>query len=177
MTHKLLGTVNSEGYEAKVWECGPELEHTINGIIIPAGIKRVFFVGDFDNDCDGSGQNPDHDPFFQPDTTLHHEGKAINPYVVPGMVVPLWLPRAVKGIVYGCLARVTHLVTMKSELAVVHDGGPRKKVGEGTPMLARRLGINPNPNIGGEDDPVILFECWPGVPAIVDGVAYQLQPV
>jgi len=156
---KKLGTVTGEGFESIVWE------HE----------GRVWFVGDLDVDVDGSGGNPDHDPYFQPDTTLHHNGKAINPYEVSGMVVPEWLPKAVGPIVMGCRGRVTNLSNLRSAEAVVHDSGPLRKTGEGTPHLAIRLGINPNPNTGGEDNPVILYELWPGAPAIVDGIEYTLQ--
>lgn len=156
-----LGTVGAEGFESIVWE------HE----------GRVWFVADFDVDCDGSGGNPDHDPDFQPDTTLHANGKAINPYEVSGLVVPSWLPRAVAGIVHGCKGKATNLATMQTYYAVVHDDGPKSKTGEGTPYLAKRIGIDPNPNHGGEDNPIILFELWPGVPATVDGVQYTLQPL
>lgn len=156
---KQLGKVGAEGFESFVWE--------------HAG--RVWFVADFDVDCDGSGGNPDHDPCWQPDTTLHHNGVAINPYKVPGVVVPGWLPKIVAGIVHGCKCRVTNLATMQSYDAVCHDDGPLKKDGEGTPYLAEKIGVNPNPNHGGEDNPILLYEVWPGVPAVVDGVTYALQ--
>lgn len=155
-----LGTCGDEGFKSTVWE----------------NDGRVWFVADMDIDCDGSGGNPDHDPDFQPDTTLHQDGKAINPYVVAGVVVPGFLPKAVVGIVHGCKAKVTNLATMATYYAVVHDDGPTRKDGEATPYLATKLGINPNPNNGGEDNPILLYEIWPGIPATVDGVQYTLQP-
>lgn len=158
---KLLKVINGEGFESRVWE------RTDSGI---------FFVGDFDNDADG-GNNPDNDPYWQPETSLKLHGKSIDAENVAGMVVPGWLPQAVKGIVLGCLGRVTNLANMKSYPCVVHDTGPLKKTGEGTPYLAKKLGINPNANSGGEDNPVILFECWPGIAALVDGIQYDLQPL
>lgn len=157
---KKLGTVGAEGFQSIVWE------HQ----------GRVWFVADFDVDVDGSGGNPDHDPDFQPDTTLHFNGEAINPYVVSGIVVPGWLPASVGPIVLGCKARATNLSTMLSYDAVIHDTGPTTKDGEGTPYLSVKLGVNPNPNNGGEDNPIILYELWPGVPAVVAGVTYSLQP-
>jgi hypothetical protein len=162
---KTLGEVGAEGFKSTVWQT-----------TLPSGLIRVFFIADFDVDVDGIGGNPEHDKSFQPDTTLHHNGKAINPYEVSGVVVPGWLPKAVGPIVLGCKARATNLSTMQSYDAVVHDTGPLRKDGEGTPYLAEKLGINTNPNTGGEDLPIILYEIFPGVPAVVDGVYYKLQP-
>lgn len=157
---KLLGTATGENFESKVFE-------TSDG--------KVFFVGDFDVDCDGSGGNPLHDPYFQADTTLHWQGKALNAETTPFMVVPGWLPKSVGPIVLGCLGRATNLATGIQVDCVVGDLGPLKKTGEGSPALAKLLGINPNPNTGGEDNPIILFECWPGKAATIDGMEFELQ--
>lgn len=157
---KKLGSVNGEGYESIIWE------RTRGG---------VFFVGDGDIDADG-GSNPDKDPDWQPDTTYHHEGRPIDAETVAGMVIPSWLVGKVKGIVHGCQGRVTNLNSMASYPCVVHDDGPKNKDGEITPYLAKKLGINPNSINGGEDNPVLLYEFWPGEPAKVDGVQYKLQP-
>jgi hypothetical protein len=40
---------------------------------------------------------------------------------------------------------------------------------------ARALGINPDPNRGGVDEHTVHYLIQPGVPAVVDGVTYQLQ--
>lgn len=133
----------------------------------------VFFLGDFDVDIDGS-PNWKSDPDGQPDTTLHYKGKPIDSSKVPGIVLPPECIKSVKGIVMGCKAEVTY--NGKTEPAVVFDGGPHYKLGEGSEALARRLGINPSPTRGGVDDPVVLYRYWPGVPTKVDGVTYDLQP-
>lgn len=156
---KKLGSVNGEGYESIIWE------RTKGG---------VWFVGDGDIDADG-GSNPNNDPDYQSDTTLHYNGKPIDAENVAGMVIPTWLVKAVKGIVHGCQGRVTNLDTQASYPCVVHDDGPKNKDGEITPYLARKLGINPNSISGGEDNPILMYEFWPGVPARVDGVTYNLQ--
>lgn len=158
---KSLGTLGAEGFQSTIW---------LNDD------GRIFFVADADIDSDG-GSNPDHDPYWQADTTLHHNGKPIDAETVPGVVVPGWIPRSVGPIVMGCRARITNLRTMQSCDAVVHDLGPKTKDGELTPEAARRVGINPNSVTGGEERPVVLYECWPGVPAFVDGVTYSLQPL
>lgn len=136
---------------------------------------RVSFVGDADIDCDG-GPNPLKDPFWQSDTALHHLGKPINSELVPGIVVPPEILNGVKPIVLGCKAQVTNRKTGKTELAVVFDVGPHSKVGEISPALAKLIGVNPNPINGGEDDPVLLYELWPGIPAVVKNITYTLQP-
>ncbi len=91
------------------------------------------------------------------------------------MVVPGWLPAAVGPIVLGCMGRATNLANGLQAFCVVADTGPLKKTGEGSPALAELIGIDPNPNTGGEDTPTILWECWPGQAAIVNGVTYNLQ--
>lgn len=160
---KMLGRVDGEGFLSQIW-------------LEPDG--RIWFVADYDNDADG-GDNPDGDQYWQPDTSLHYPkkpgGKAIDAETVPGIVVPGWLVSKVPGIVLGCKGRATNLRNMKSHDAVVHDTGPLNKDGEGTPELSRRIGINPNANYGGEDYAAVLYELWPDIPAIVDGITYQLQ--
>lgn len=154
-----LGLITGEGFESRMYE-----DH-----------GRCWFVGDFDVDIDGSPNWRD-DPFGQPNTTLRHEGKSIDSSKVPGIVVPLWFPKSVGPIVLGCMAKATNLRNMKSANCVVFDLGPAKKTGEGSPALAKLLNINPDPNIGGEDAPIVLYEIWPGTSAIVDGINYKLQP-
>lgn len=161
MSTQLLRTIQGEGFESKVWYVPEE--------------GKCFWIGDWDNDCDGPNGNPDKDKYWQPETSLRLRGQSIDSYKVPGIVVPLWLPAAVGPIVLGCLARVTDLRTMKQIYAVVYDKGPTNKVGEGSCRAAKLLGINPNPNNGGVDQNVILFECWPGKAALIEGIQYDLQ--
>lgn len=157
---RLLATLTGEGFTAPIYELSN---------------LAVFFVGDMDIDCDGSGGNPDHDPYFQADTSLHYHGKALNAYEVPYVVVPPVVAQRTKGIVLGARALVTHLETGKQAVAVVGDIGPSNKVGEGSPALAKLLGLDPNPNHGGTERPVIAYEIFPGVAAEVNGVLYDLQ--
>jgi len=94
---------------------------------------------------------------------------------VPYIVVPPSVISGTKGAVMGCKARATNLKTGLSAEGLVADGGPRNKVGELSIEMARRLGLNPSPRTGGVEEPIIRYECWPGVPANVDGVEYRLQ--
>lgn len=151
----------------------------ILGIIQGCEIKedtdgRVEVVADADIDCDG-GSNPHHDPCWQPDTLLHLHGHAIDAESVPYIVVPPLIVRETRGTVMGSQARVTHLENGRTCMAVVADLGPSRKIGELSPAAARLLGINPNPNTGGEERHIIRYELWPGLPAVVDGITYTLQ--
>lgn len=138
---------------------------------------ELFFVADADIDCDGSGGNPENDPWFQPDTTYHYQGKALNAYEVPFIVVPKSIIRAVPGIVLGCKARITYIKTGLSTDCIVGDIGPSKKLGECSPCAAARVNMNASAINGGEDSyDGVLYQLWPGQAATIDGISYPLQP-
>lgn len=153
-------------------------EHTsILAVDVLTELGKLFFVADLDVDCDGSGGNPDHDPYFHPDTSYHYQGEALNAYEVPFIVLPKSVINSVLPVVLGCRARITNLKTGQSTECVVGDVGPSKKLGEASPEACRRVGINGNPNTGGVDSyNGVLYEVWPGVPAVIDGITYPLQP-
>lgn len=155
---KLLGSQAGEaGFTALIW-------HNLDSGVI-------FFVSDMDEDNDGPGGSLEEDPYWQPETSLRHEGKSINSHKVAGVVVPTWLPRVVVPIVLGCQAYATDLATGLRYPAVTYDLGPTRKSGEGSNLLCKRLDAK-----GGENRPIFLFEILPGVPATVDGITYSLQP-
>ncbi len=134
--------------------------------------ERGLFVSDMDQDNDGPGGSTEEDPDWNPETSLKHNGESINSHEVSGIVVPTWLPMRVHGTVLGCQAFATNLATGKREPAVVYDLGPTRKSGEGSNLLCKRLGAD-----GGENRPLFLFEFFPGIPAQVDGITYDLQPI
>lgn len=138
--------------------------------------KRCCFFGDADIDADGSGGNPYNDPYFQPDTTYHFQGKALNSELTNFIVVPPVVVSGVAPVVLGCHARVTDFTTGKRAIAVVGDLGPTFKVGEVSIALARELGIPWHPVTGGLQEFRFFYELWPGTPATVHGVTYTLQP-
>jgi hypothetical protein len=143
---------------------------------LTTGEEIVEFRGDADIDCDGSGGNPDGDPYFQPDTTLHHsDGTALNAYEEPFVVVPPVVVTKTRRIVMGCLCLVTHLETGMFCYAVAGDLGPSRKIGEVSVACARALGINANPVSGGESNHVIGYTVFAGVAAHVAGRRYVLQ--
>ena len=142
--------------------------------IIERDDLSVLFFGPFAIDCDGS-DNRHHDPCWQAQTSLRHNGRPIDAEAVPYGVAPPMIVRGVRGIVLGCRGLATNLKNGMTAAFVVADVGPRSKMGEGSCELARRLGLDGNPNHGGTGERIIRWEFWPGVAAVVDGVAYSLQ--
>lgn len=141
------------------------------------GDGHCSMLADADIDCDGSGGNPDNDPYFQPGTTYHYQGKALNAYKVPFIVLPPSLIKGVAPVVLGCKARVLYRETGLIAYGIVGDVGPRTKVGELSVQMARRIGMPSNPNTGGTDDfRLCLYEWWPGQTVSIDGITYPLQP-
>lgn len=129
-------------------------------------------------DNDGSGGNPEHDPDHQDQTSLRHQdGSSLNAQTESFIVIPGGLAHKVGPIVLGCQARVHYRQSGDITDAVVGDVGPSTKIGEASVKCAKMLGMNPSPINGGEDQrDMVLFECWPGVPAVVSGILYPLQP-
>lgn len=144
--------------------------------IIEGDDLHVYWHGAAAIDCDGSGGNPWHDPYFQPDTSAHDsEGRALNANEVPYIVVPPAIIKGVRGIVLGCQAYVKNLRTWARVEAVVGDIGPRHKLGEISVECARRLGVPCSPNSGGDTAHDYAYEIIPGQAAIVDGIVYPLK--
>lgn len=145
--------------------------------VIEENKSRVFFIADADIDADGPGGSIHDDPDWQPETSLKHNGQSIDSRKVRGIVVPIGIIKGVKGTVLGCKARVTRNSTGVSADAVVYDIGPSRKLGEISIAAAEAIGIDPSPTHGGEDSyDAVTYELWPSVPAVVDGVQYDLQP-
>lgn len=131
-----------------------------------------------DNDGRGPAQG---DPDHQDDTSLHERGigdskVALNAQTEAFIVVPPAIIYGVQGIVLGCQAQVWNRLNGKTTMAVVGDIGPSRKIGEMSCKCAVDLGIDPNPNTGGEDRAVIFYRIWPGKPAEANGMIYELQP-
>lgn len=127
--------------------------------------------GRIDDDGTGSAHG---DRYHQSDTSLHHFGRPLNADVDRYIVLPPQVVHGVAPIVLGSQAYVTYKGVRKP--AVVGDVGPKARLGEISTSLAGDLGINQNPNTGGDDNDDLSYEVYPGVPAKVDGVTYSLQP-
>src|SRR5262245_17892923 len=91
-------------------------------------VFRVEWTAKMAVDCDGSGGNPDNDPYYQDDTSLHYRGEALDAYAVPFIVVPPSVRNGVKPVVMGCQAVVINLVNGLCTPAVVGDQGPSSKI-------------------------------------------------
>jgi hypothetical protein len=104
----------------KIEGCDIRLEQSATGQ------EHAWWTAKAAIDCDG-GSNPHHDPCWQADTTLHHDGHAINADVVPFIVVPPLIIQRTRGVVMGCKARASY--RGRSVDCVVADIGPRRKIG------------------------------------------------
>jgi len=118
---------------------------------------------------------PDSSPF-----------KYVDAATVPFVVLPPEVISAVKPIVMGCKCIVTYNGTAVA--AVVADQGPGGQIGEisvacavaaGIPIGTARDPIDGRiypANGGGAPYPTVSYQIFPGVIAVVNGVAYPLQP-
>lgn len=136
--------------------------------------KFMGWCGPATIDGDGSGGNEEHDPCFQPDTSLHHEGRAINSRCVPGIVMTIEEIKEMPGICLGAKSSATHIESGIKVDTVVYDTGGPEDDGEVSIRTGALLGLNPSPIKGGTQHPVIWYEVEPGVPANIDGVLYHL---
>ena len=141
----------------------------------PAGQEIISYRGKAAIDDDGS-MNIWHDPCWQPETSLKQDGKDIDAEKVPYIAVPPAILHGCKGIVLGCLCMVINTLKSSTCLGVTAEIGPHEKLGEMSPEMARRLGLNPSATSGGTAAHIIKYVLWPGKPAVVDGITYQLQP-
>jgi hypothetical protein len=152
----------------------------IGGVTIYATPKGdyVAFVSDLDICNDGSG--PAHgDPYYQSQTAYCSGGITGSKYMNADkdfyVVIPPQIRSMVAPVVMGCKARVTNLDTRVTSDAVTGDIGPSDKTGEAAYCLAKIL----NPKIthnAGDEKLIYLYELNPGIPAVVNGFTYKLQP-
>jgi hypothetical protein len=94
---------------------------------------------------------------------------------VPFVVVPPMVRLQLRGVVLGCKATVRNISCERTVVAVVADIGPRRKIGEASIACARAVGVPSSPRHGGMQSKSIEYRIWPGIPAIVNGVEYELQ--
>ncbi len=121
--------------------------------------------------------------FYISTTSLQHKEKDrkdpscyIDSESVPFVVVPSSLIPLVAPIFLGCKALAEHLDSGEQCEAVAGDVGPGGHAGEGSIALAHALGIPSSPKHGGIEKHVIRYTLWPGVPAVVNGETFTLQP-
>lgn len=134
----------------------------------------VLFLSDLDVCSDGSGDSHG-DPCYQSETAYWNGGKFLNADVDRYIVIPPQIRSMVGPIVMGCQARVTNLTTGQWFSAVTGEIGPDDKTGEAAICLAQML--NPGVTVGaGDERRIYLYELFPGIPAVVDGKRYDLEP-
>ena len=148
---------------------------TIDDVDVTFIDDKIIWLSHARIDSDGS-DNRHHDKYWQAETSLSHNRKPIDAESVPYIVVPPAIIQSVKPIVLGCLGLLRNIKTGQTTWAVVADIGPKTKLGELSCEAARRLGLSGNPNTGGTDQKIIKYTIWPGRPAMVNGVQYDLQP-
>lgn len=146
----------------------------VNLYLSKAGDEMLIFRSGMMIDADGSGPETPGDT-FQPDTTLHRDGKALNAWEEPFIVVPPIVCEKTEGLVLGSLALVQNLSKDLMCFAVVGDIGPHRKIGEASPYCAKQLGIDPSPTKGGTREKIIRYTIFVGVPAVVGDKHYVLQ--
>jgi hypothetical protein len=115
-----------------------------------------------DIDGDGIGGRIDGDKYWQPTTSYKPDQDSTK---VPGGVLPGIFISSVPGVVLGCRMRMTNTLTGVSLEGFCWDVGPNDKLGEATIFTAKFLGVAPSPTYGGTQDPIILYEVWPGIAA------------
>jgi hypothetical protein len=97
---------------------------------------------------------------------------------VPYIVLPSHWRKLAVGVVLGCKATVEDTQTGKIlNAAGVMDFGPKAKLGEASIACANFFGIPSSPKSGGTSKKRFLYTFFPGVPAVINGVTYQLQPM
>lgn len=107
----------------------------------------------------------------------HRNPKAyIDAETTPYIVIPRQLNEMIKPIVLGCQATAINEDNGRTVGAVVADEGPADHLGEGSIATAKALRIPSSPKNGGTERRVIAVTLWPGVPAVVNGETFDLQP-
>jgi len=134
----------------------------------------VQFISDLDICNDGSGP-PHGDPSYQSKTAYYNVGKYLNADEDKYIVVPPQVRRMVPPVVMGCHARITNLATGAWYAAVIGDIGPDDKTGEAAYCLAKIVQPAVTHNAG-DRNMIYMYELWPGIPAVVDGKTYKLEP-
>jgi hypothetical protein len=119
----------------------------------------VWWKADLDVDCDGKKSavcNSSTDGSFQSQTAaVDSTGAYLDAATLPYVVVPLPSSKfdyKAAGIRLGSVVAVIY--GDKVEYGIVGDLGPSSAIGEASYAMAKRLGINPDPSIGGVDSGV-----------------------
>jgi hypothetical protein len=147
----------------------------------------LFYESKLAVDGDGSGGQQPGDVDYQSDTSLHDgNGNALNSLIFPFMVLPQppLPPRtpAPRLEDFGVrLGDVGAAFWQNKWVAFVYgDVGPHGQVGEGSMFVARTLGMNSSPAVGGiatdEIPPGVIHLVFPGTTDAVGGRTSRTWP-
>ncbi len=116
--------------------------------------NAVYWQADMDIDCDGQESaecNKETDPWFQSATSgTDSNGDPLDSATLPFVVIPLKSTRfdySKHGLKHGSVVMVIY--KGKYEFGVFGDLGPSAIIGEASYAMAKKLGINPDPSVGG----------------------------
>jgi hypothetical protein len=122
----------------------------------------VFWKADMDIDCDGertAACNEQTDPWYQNQTSAKaSSGAWLDASTLPFVVIPSRGERfdyQAHGIELGTVVAV--LYKGQLEFGVFADSGPEHIIGEASYAMAKRLGIDPDPENGGTLDEVVYI--------------------
>lgn len=133
--------------------------------------KYMVFISNLDVCTDGTG--PSYGDDYHLNQTAY--SPSLNADKDFYIVLHPKMRTGVNPVVLGCMGRVTNLHTREWHWGVWGEVGPSDKAGECAIILAKHLNPRVSANIG-DGAFIYLYECWPGVPAVVDGKTYKLIP-
>lgn len=129
----------------------------------------VWWTADLDVDCDG-GQSATckNDPDYQSETaTTDSHGNPLDASTLPYVVIPgssNGFNYKNAGLKMGSVVAVIY--AGKISYGILGDVGPQGVIGEASYAMAKELGINPSPTIGGVDSGV-TYVAFTGATAVV----------
>ena len=132
--------------------------------------NAVFWQADMDIDCDGKESaecNETTDPWFMNETSGNDSsGNPLDSATLPFVVIPLKSTRfdySKHGLKHGSVVMVIY--KGKYEFGVFGDLGPAAIIGEASYAMAKKLGINPDPSVGGTSSGV-TYVAFTGTTAV-----------
>ena len=140
-------------------------------ILVSDDQSYMTFISDLDVCTDGTGSSHG-DPYYQPQTAYSPSLNADKDYYI---VLHPKMRTGVRPVVMGCMGRVTNLRTFAWHWGVWGEVGPSDKTGEAAIVMAQHLNPKVSANVG-DSKRIYLYECFPGIPAVVEGKTYKLLP-
>lgn len=140
-------------------------------ILVSNDQSYMTFISDLDVCTDGTGDSHG-DRSHLPRTAYTPSLNADRDYYI---VLHPKMRTGVKPVVLGCMGRVTNLRTFAWHWGVWGEVGPADKTGECAIVMAQHVNPKVSANVG-DSSRIYLYECWPGIPAVVREKEYRLIP-